>query len=191
VAHTFNPSTREAEAGRFLSLRPAWSTKWVPGQPGLHRETLSRKAKKNKNKNKNNNNNNNNNLKNIVDIICIFQLYQHICDSFFIIILIVINYLIYLYCQCCPPSQSPVQEPPTLLPSPLPLRGCSPNHPPIPTSTLPTSSFSGASSFYRTKKNAFQWSQTRQVSATYVMVSMGQPSYRSSLGENKAGTLSR
>jgi major histocompatibility complex class I len=27
VAHTFNPSTREAEAGRFLSLRPAWSTK--------------------------------------------------------------------------------------------------------------------------------------------------------------------
>jgi hypothetical protein len=27
VAHTFNPSTREAEAGRFLSLRSAWSTK--------------------------------------------------------------------------------------------------------------------------------------------------------------------
>jgi major histocompatibility complex class I len=27
VAHTFNPSTREAEAGGFLSLRPAWSTK--------------------------------------------------------------------------------------------------------------------------------------------------------------------
>jgi major histocompatibility complex class I len=26
VVHTFNPSTREAEAGRFLSLRPAWST---------------------------------------------------------------------------------------------------------------------------------------------------------------------
>jgi hypothetical protein len=26
-AHTFNPSTREAEAGRFLSSRPAWSTK--------------------------------------------------------------------------------------------------------------------------------------------------------------------
>jgi hypothetical protein len=25
--HAFNPSTREAEAGGFLSLRPAWSTK--------------------------------------------------------------------------------------------------------------------------------------------------------------------
>jgi hypothetical protein len=27
VAHAFNPSTREAEAGGFLSLRSAWSTK--------------------------------------------------------------------------------------------------------------------------------------------------------------------
>jgi hypothetical protein len=26
VVHAFNPSTREAEAGGFLSLRPAWST---------------------------------------------------------------------------------------------------------------------------------------------------------------------
>jgi hypothetical protein len=26
-------------------LRPAWSTEWVPGQPGLYRETLSRKIK--------------------------------------------------------------------------------------------------------------------------------------------------
>jgi hypothetical protein len=49
VAHAFNPSTREAEAGGFLSSRPAWSTEWVPGQPGLHRETLSRK-KQNKTK---------------------------------------------------------------------------------------------------------------------------------------------
>jgi hypothetical protein len=46
VAHAFNPSTREAEAGGSLSSRPAWSTKWVPGQPGLHRETLSREKKK-------------------------------------------------------------------------------------------------------------------------------------------------
>jgi hypothetical protein len=27
VAHAFNPSTWEAEAGGFLSLRPAWCTK--------------------------------------------------------------------------------------------------------------------------------------------------------------------
>jgi hypothetical protein len=47
VAHTFSPSTWEAEieAGRFLSSRSAWSTKWVPGQPGLHRETLTWKTK--------------------------------------------------------------------------------------------------------------------------------------------------
>ena len=41
VVHAFSPRTWEAEEGGFLSLRPAWSTKWVPGQPGLYRETLS------------------------------------------------------------------------------------------------------------------------------------------------------
>jgi hypothetical protein len=46
VAHAFNPSTREAEAGGSLSSRPAWSTEGVPGQPGLYRETLSKKKKK-------------------------------------------------------------------------------------------------------------------------------------------------
>jgi hypothetical protein len=45
VVHAFNSSTREAEAGGFLSSRPAWSTKWAPGQPGLYRETLSQKTK--------------------------------------------------------------------------------------------------------------------------------------------------
>jgi hypothetical protein len=51
VAHAFNPSIWEAEAGEFLSSRPAWSTEWVPGQPGLHREILSGKPKtKTKNK---------------------------------------------------------------------------------------------------------------------------------------------
>ena len=50
MAHAFNPSTWEAEAGRFLSSRPAWSTEWVLGQPGLYRETLSRKTN-NKTKN--------------------------------------------------------------------------------------------------------------------------------------------
>jgi hypothetical protein len=34
ATHAFNPSTWEAEAGGFLSSRPAWST-------GLHGETLS------------------------------------------------------------------------------------------------------------------------------------------------------
>ena len=53
VAHAFKPTTWKAEAGsklRFLSLRPAWSTESVPRQPGLHRETLSRKKKKKKRK---------------------------------------------------------------------------------------------------------------------------------------------
>jgi hypothetical protein len=45
VAHAFNPSTWEAEAGEFLSSMPAWSTEWVPGQPGLYRETLSWKKR--------------------------------------------------------------------------------------------------------------------------------------------------
>jgi hypothetical protein len=52
VAHTFNPSTWEAEAGGFLSSRPAWSTELVPGQPGIHRKTLSQKKKKKKKKRK-------------------------------------------------------------------------------------------------------------------------------------------
>jgi hypothetical protein len=33
-------------------LRPAWSTKKVPGQPGLHREPLSGKTKKGKRRKK-------------------------------------------------------------------------------------------------------------------------------------------
>jgi len=45
VAHAFNSSTREAEAGRFLSSRPNWCTEWDPGQPGLYRESLSQKTK--------------------------------------------------------------------------------------------------------------------------------------------------
>jgi hypothetical protein len=46
VAHAFNPGTWKAEASEFLSSRPAWSTEWVPSQPGLHRETLSLKKSK-------------------------------------------------------------------------------------------------------------------------------------------------
>jgi hypothetical protein len=46
VVHAFNPSTWEGEAGGFLISRPAWSTEYVPGQPGLYRETLPQKRKK-------------------------------------------------------------------------------------------------------------------------------------------------
>jgi hypothetical protein len=37
------PSTQEAEAGGTLSMRPAWSTEGVLGQPRPHRETLSQR----------------------------------------------------------------------------------------------------------------------------------------------------
>jgi hypothetical protein len=56
VSLVFNLSTWEAEADRFLSLRPAWSTDWVPGQLALHWETLFQN-------NNSSNNNNNNNIK--------------------------------------------------------------------------------------------------------------------------------
>ena len=49
-SHAFNLSTQESEADRFLSSRPAWSTKWIPGQPGLYRETLPWKTNKQTNK---------------------------------------------------------------------------------------------------------------------------------------------
>jgi hypothetical protein len=44
VTRAFNPSTREAEES--MSLRLAWSTEWVLGQPGLQGETLSQKTNK-------------------------------------------------------------------------------------------------------------------------------------------------
>ena len=46
MVHAFNPRTWEAEAGGFLSSKPAWST----GQPGLQRNPVSKKTEKNKNK---------------------------------------------------------------------------------------------------------------------------------------------
>jgi hypothetical protein len=45
VSHDFNSSTQETEAGRSLSSRPTWAIECVPRWPGLHRETLSSKAK--------------------------------------------------------------------------------------------------------------------------------------------------
>jgi hypothetical protein len=52
LVHAFNLSTKDAEAGGFMSLRPAWSIKWVPGQSGLHRESLPQKQNKTKQTNK-------------------------------------------------------------------------------------------------------------------------------------------
>ena len=41
VVHTFNPSTRETEAGRYLWIWGLPGLHKVPGQPAQHRETLS------------------------------------------------------------------------------------------------------------------------------------------------------
>lgn len=48
VGHTLSPSTPEEEAGGSLSseFSLAWSTKQVPEQPDLHRETLSQNQTK-------------------------------------------------------------------------------------------------------------------------------------------------
>jgi hypothetical protein len=48
LAHTFNPSSQEAEAGGFLSSRPVWSTEWVPGQPRATQKNPVSKTKQNK-----------------------------------------------------------------------------------------------------------------------------------------------
>jgi hypothetical protein len=54
VVHAFNPSTWEAEAGGFLSLRPAWSTKVVSSRTAraIQRNRLEKPKKKKKKQNK-------------------------------------------------------------------------------------------------------------------------------------------
>jgi hypothetical protein len=55
VAHAFNPSTWEAEAGRFLSSRPAWSTEFQDSQGYTEKPCLKKtktKTAKTKNDNK-------------------------------------------------------------------------------------------------------------------------------------------
>jgi hypothetical protein len=42
VAHAFNPSTWEAEAGRFLSSRPAWSTEFQDSQGYTEKRCLKK-----------------------------------------------------------------------------------------------------------------------------------------------------
>jgi hypothetical protein len=61
------PHLWEAEASGSLSSRPAQFIKRVPGQPELHRETLSQKNK-NKNKNKQTNKKPTTTIKNYLSI---------------------------------------------------------------------------------------------------------------------------
>lgn len=42
MRQVFRPSTLEGEAGGLLSLMSSWSTKQIPGQPGIHSGTLSK-----------------------------------------------------------------------------------------------------------------------------------------------------
>ena len=49
VAHIFNPSTQEADWW-ISEFEATWSKQQVPGQPVLHRETLSLKKQTNKQK---------------------------------------------------------------------------------------------------------------------------------------------
>jgi hypothetical protein len=51
-AHAFNPSTREAEAGRFLSLRPAWSRVSSRTARAIQRSPVFKIPKKKKRKKK-------------------------------------------------------------------------------------------------------------------------------------------
>jgi hypothetical protein len=50
VVHAFNPSTREAKAGGFLSLRPAWSTSEFQVSQGYTEKPCLEKTKQNKTK---------------------------------------------------------------------------------------------------------------------------------------------
>jgi hypothetical protein len=56
VAHAFNPRTWEAETGRFLSSRPAWSTETLLKKKEKKRK--EKKRKKGKEKKKTNTGNN-------------------------------------------------------------------------------------------------------------------------------------
>jgi hypothetical protein len=45
MAHAFNPSTWEAEAGGFLSLRPAWFTEFQDSQGYTEKPCLGKKRR--------------------------------------------------------------------------------------------------------------------------------------------------
>jgi hypothetical protein len=46
VAHAFKPSTQEAEAGGFLSLRPVWSTEFQDSQGYTQKPCLEKLKKR-------------------------------------------------------------------------------------------------------------------------------------------------
>ena len=50
MVHVFNHSMQEAEVGRSLSSRPAWSTELVLGQSGLQRKILSQRRRRRRKK---------------------------------------------------------------------------------------------------------------------------------------------
>jgi hypothetical protein len=52
VAHAFNPSTQEAEAGGFLSSRPAWSKSEFQDSQGYTEKSCLEKPKKKKERKK-------------------------------------------------------------------------------------------------------------------------------------------
>jgi hypothetical protein len=52
MAHAFNPSTWEAEAGGFLSSRPAWSTECSRTARATQRNPVSKKQTNKQTKNK-------------------------------------------------------------------------------------------------------------------------------------------
>jgi hypothetical protein len=72
VAHAFNPSTREAEAGRFLSSRPAWSTKFQDSQSYTEKPCLEKQKTNNKQTNKQTKTKQNKKKKNKTDMMSPF-----------------------------------------------------------------------------------------------------------------------
>jgi hypothetical protein len=52
LVHAYNPSIQEAEAGKSLSSRPAWSTERVPGQQRYKEKPGCEKEKKKSQKSK-------------------------------------------------------------------------------------------------------------------------------------------
>jgi hypothetical protein len=52
MVHAFNPSTSEAEAGEFLSLRPAWSRVSSRTARATQRNPVSKTRKKRKKRSK-------------------------------------------------------------------------------------------------------------------------------------------